>query len=409
MKHNRRTRSIAVGLSIAFGLLAAGLSATAHATNTWPPAACPTDAAYPRWNADPDTCTTVQKQQPSITLSRAVQATFATFRVNVTHYPLRDELLQPVTVQLSAVVLDGNGNVLTGQSAEITRGTFVSSVGAGVSGSCVVTTSSSTATCTISQLNGAVPGDSATFDIEVKAPTAGAQLRLVASTSFKEPDEGPSVIEYEPPRSDVIALLAPNPNLAASYVPLGGSLATIPTSCTGQIPGVIGCAATPTDPWTTTILVIQGANYAQIDQFKDTPGCPRAGNLLDCRESKISVPDYASGLVIFLRRDGSTIQGGNIKHAIVYYTADPGKENPNARYPLRVPACTDTTYGVLPQPGIPCLNYEVAPGRPFVTTEYKKKTTPKDGPPTPNQVVPPGFELDWEFVIYAKDNGRYIQ
>ena len=63
--------------------------------------------------------------------------------------------------------------------------------------------------------------------------------------------------------------------------------------------------------------MLQGARLAEITEDVDAANCARAGNLLDCRGSTINVPSYESGLVIFLRRDGSTIKGGNIKNAVL--------------------------------------------------------------------------------------------
>jgi hypothetical protein len=58
--------------------------------------------------------------------------------------------------------------------------------------------------------------------------------------------------------------------------------------------------------------------------------------------------------------------------------------------------CTDTSNGNLPQPGKPCEDRTQRKA-------YPSKNRPKDPP------VPAGFEGDWQFVIYAVDNGKYNQ
>jgi hypothetical protein len=93
-------------------------------------------------------------------------------------------------------------------------------------------------------------------------------------------------------------------------------------------------------------------------------------------------------LKIWLVRDASTIaKGAKISSAKIYYT---GSNPPSLGfYPYQVLPCTDTSYGPLPMPGIPCIKSR---------TEFTKKTAP-----TPDWVG------DWQFEIWAKDNGKYTQ
>jgi hypothetical protein len=87
----------------------------------------------------------------------------------------------------------------------------------------------------------------------------------------------------------------------------------------------------------------------------------------------------------------STIaKGAKIGTAKIYYS-NPTTPAPGVVYPYEVLPCTDTTYGTLPKPGIPCEN---RPAR----IEFNKKTAP-----TPDWVG------DWQFEIWAKDNGKYTQ
>ncbi len=357
------------------------------------PASAHEDYTGDRYSLDPDIATAIAPQQTSVTLSTSVQTTYSTYRVTVTHYTVRDEVLKPVIVRLATAVVTADGNTVFSPSQTAPIAT------PSVSGGTCESVSETIAECTITD-GLTTKGQNVAFNVSVQAPTAGGQIKLTADTRWREPNEYDRT-EYEPQRAALTSLEAPQANKAKSFVPVAGSLFTVNADC-ARVPGVVGCAATPSDPWTTTITVQNGANLAEITEDVNAPGCARAGNMLDCRNSTISVPGYSNGLVIFLRRDGSTISGGNIKNAVVYYT---GTTLPSgvSSWPLRVPACTDTTYGPLPQQGIPCINYAATANRPYVTTSYPKKTVP------PKPPVPAGFEDDWEFVIYALDNGRYEQ
>jgi hypothetical protein len=115
-----------------------------------------------------------------------------------------------------------------------------------------------------------------------------------------------------------------------------------------------------------------------------------AANLFNCSFSNLDIPGtFADKLTIYLRRDYTTLANPNkneIGSAEIRYVPDAGHEAPNVLYPLLVPPCSDTTYGTLPLSGIPCIK---------LRTRYKSN-------------APAAWALDWEFMILAIDNGRYI-
>jgi hypothetical protein len=148
-----------------------------------------------------------------------------------------------------------------------------------------------------------------------------------------------------------------------------------------------GAAATATDTWTTTVAIPAAPTFTTA-QIEEASGVPLAPNLLDSSITTLSIPGSFQKLVITLRRDASTlIKGAKIASARVYYD-NPTTPAPGVTYPYEVLPCTDTSFGVLPKPGLPCINRR---------TEYTRKNAPT-----------PDWEDDWEFEIFARDNGRYV-
>jgi hypothetical protein len=176
-------------------------------------------------------------------------------------------------------------------------------------------------------------------------------------------------------------LYAPNDSQVSSVVP---SQAPALTFFTG------GGIATVADSWVTRVTVpanVSTSTTATVSETVTPGGC--AADLLTCNTSTLDIPgSFASLLEIMLRRDASTIaKGAKIDSARIYY------QHTSTSSEIEVPACTDSSYGTLPQPGIPCEDRTLRKA-------YPKKSTPKSP-------VPAGFEGDWEFVIRAVDNGRY--
>ena len=135
------------------------------------------------------------------------------------------------------------------------------------------------------------------------------------------------------------------------------------------------------------MTVPASATYTTADVLEETIATPLAPNLADQSSSRLTIPGQFAQLVIKLRRDASTLlKGAKIASARVSYD-DPSHPDARVVYPYEVLPCTDTTYGTLPQPGIPCIR---------TRTEYTKKNAP-----TADWVG------DWEFEILANDNGRY--
>jgi len=173
-----------------------------------------------------------------------------------------------------------------------------------------------------------------------------------------------------------VLLGTPNPTQVKSTVPKTGG-----EFFTG------GAVATGGDNWTTTVVVPATTSFTTAE-ITETAGVPVAPTLLNSSTTTLSIPGTFQKLIITLRRDASTIvKGAKIASARLYYD-NPTTPAPGVTYPYEVLPCTDTTHGTLPKPGIPCINRR---------TEYTKKTAPA-----------PDWEGDWEFEVFALDNGRYV-
>ena len=312
---------------------------------------------------------------PTITQSTSNVVTYASFHVKLTHYA-NPETVGPITVKLTT-------------TASAPAAIVGSSLPTSGNATCAAPNSTGMV-CTIGTMSN--PGETVEFDVTVTAPISGTQLSLNANTSWLE--DGDPVPDVDTTtHAASVALASPDPNKLSSFVPVSSASTTLFPSLACVTGPYKGCAATPSQTWTTTVEIppLSQTTTAQILQSIVPGGC--ASNMLTCSSSTLTIPgtNFSPQLVITLRRDGSTIKGGNIKHAIILYDA-PAHPAPNIVYPLEVPDCTDTTYGTLPQSGIPCIQ---------ARTAYAKKTLPNKPP------VPAGFEDDWEFVIWAVDNGRF--
>lgn len=150
-----------------------------------------------------------------------------------------------------------------------------------------------------------------------------------------------------------------------------------------------GAVATLVDPWTTTVVIPAAGTFTTADVFEEISTVPFAPNLLNKSSSRLTIPGTFAQLVITLRRDVSTLaKGAKINSAEIRYS-DPTTPAAGVVYPYTLLPCSDTTYGTLPKVGIPCL---------FKRTAYTKRTAPTLD-----------WEGDWEFIIYALDNGKYEQ
>lgn len=335
-------------------------------------------AVTPAFATDPDVATSVASLPASVTLSTSALPTYAAYQFTLTHNS-ENEILRPVYVKATTAVVDGSGAPVSGQTAAF----VASSLPAGCSAP-----TPSTLDCTFA--DGLVAaGAVKTFGVTVTAPTAGAKVKFTSTTSWKESYESEGT-----PASTVFTLLsAPDPSKVNTYVPTSTQPTTLFTGlgCAASTL-FVGCPATSSQTWTTTVTIPASslATTAEILQNIVPGGC--ASDLLTCSSSTLTIPGNFDHLEITLRRDASTIaNGAKIANARISYD-NPAHPAVGVIYPLDVPNCTDTTYGVLPQHGIPCIK---------LRTDYPKKSVP------PKIIVPPEFGNDWEFVIWALDNGKY--
>jgi hypothetical protein len=220
------------------------------------------------------------------------------------------------------------------------------------------------------------PGESSKeFTVSFVSPTNGDKIWLDWLAVF---DNGDSPGYSNGDAGDYyIDLVAVNPNSVTSYIPAGREV----TLATGS--GV----ATSDDPWVTKVNVpAGGSTTASVDEnANETGDCPPG--LTNCSTSNLKIPGTFPGLLeITLIRDSSTIpRGAKIADAVVYYRKDGGTFE-------RVLPCADDPPA--PTAGKPC---EYVPLR----FAYPRKNSPK------GTQYSSDYLGDWEFVIYALDNGKY--
>lgn len=253
---------------------------------------------------------------------------------------------------------------------------------------CVAGSGGQSVECAIGQLRA---GQSVSFAIFFKAPQKvvntvadGVDEDKVSFSGVTYYAEGLGGLDNSVPQNSTSPFTAP-------WVTLGTNSPTLVKSAVqkagGQLYTGSGAAATATDTWTTTVSVPATAAYTTAEIAESSVPLPLAPNLLDQSSTDLTIPGSFAKLVILLRRDASTIvKGAKIASARLLYS-NPTTPAAGVTYPYEVLACTDTTYGPLPQPGIPCIARR---------TEYTKKTAPT-----------PDWEGDWEFEVWALDNGRY--
>jgi hypothetical protein len=354
-------------------------------------ASCGTAAALPTTDADGDIDLTASATSTpsSVTLSTTALPTVILYTVTLTHYP-NNELLNQMGFTATTSVRDNTNAVVSGQLA-----TFQSTPTG-----CTLNGDSTQMTC--SNLGSLTAANSTvSFTATVKAPTAGDHITLaITSVTYEDPD----VVGAQTIASTATVntgLTAPSPTNVSTYVPPAGG--SFYTGTNGGLP-----FAAPLNTWTAGVTVpSSGGTTGQVNNVIGTSGCPQASNLFDCSSSTITVPGEFPNLLTFvLRRDASTIQGnGKIANAIVYYDnpSHPATGINYAGFGFQVPACTDTTYGALPQSGIPCITAR--------NSYFKYKNgdvkTAKDGSTGNDDGQNSGKLLYWEFIILAVDNGRF--
>lgn len=225
--------------------------------------------------------------------------------------------------------------------------------------------------CPIGQLRAG--GDSRSFTVLFSAPVQGTLPAPADKVNFswafnyaEGPNDNPGAAHQDTQTGVTSTSLGtPTDSQVKSFVPAGG--ATIFTGLSG--------VATAADPWTTTVAIPSLAEATVVESVLPQ-SC--SADLLVCNASELTIPGTFAQLVITLRRDKSTIKpGAKISNAEITYAHDGVNFTP-------VQSC-DLTGG--PAPGVPCLASRKA---------YTKKNAPNAE-----------WIGDWEFIIFALDNGQY--
>jgi len=310
----------------------------------------------------------------SVTRSSATLTTYASYRVTITSL---------VSDFLSSLAFQGTVAV---QGASQTA-TLFATEGA----SCTLTAAGALDCSVPGALAGT--GQSTSFIVTLKTPSAGSGLALTGQARLQAHCCGPVQTDSA---SATTVLNAPAADAFSSFVPAAPTPATL-FSGTNTTAGVIGAIpivdARTNDPFTTTVVVPGGsaattASVSERDVLQSCSANPR------CFESKLLIPGSFDFLTIILRRDRTTINPyhssqSELDNAIVKYYPDDDPGNPDKF--IVVPNCSVVPGGV-PTPKNPCI------------ASRKAYPVPKRGKPA----VPAGLEGDWEFVIRALDNGRYV-
>lgn len=331
--------------------------------------------------ADPNVTATVDAVPDTVTLSRPAvvppltyYAAYAVKLVNNSTNVLNNVRL----VAYSVVVGEGLDELpLLSQSAP-----FVPDA---LSPKCVTTSAPTDAPnnaraieCALGQLRGGgAAAATSAFTVIFAAPAAGAKVKLVWTAYFGEggtDSTGASHVDFRTGFASTTLGTVQTDSVKSFVRSGGGALFT----------GADGVAR-PGDTWTTRVQI---PSSAKAEVVETTVAVPLAPNLYDLSSSTLTIPGQFPLLKIYLRRDAATIlKGAKIDNAIVYY--DRQAAGPIG-YPYTVLPCSDTSLshlGSLPLPGIPCIN---------LRTAYTRKTAPT-----------PDWDGDWEFEIFALDNGRY--
>ena len=328
----------------------------------------------------PDARLDIVATPPSVTRGTAALSTFASYRMTIT---------SQTSVRLDSIKLEGTVAVQGLPAGSTASATLFGSEGA----ACAL--SAGTLECTVpGALAGA--GSALSFTLTLRTPSAGSAISVTGKASFIE--------HLEPGSTDSAgastALTEPSADSVSTFVPA----VTVDTklfSGTNTVAGVVGAipivdanAVPPiNDPFTTTVIVPAGsaattAAVAEREVLQSCSANPR------CFESALAIPGSFDFLTIILRRDRTTLNAFHsgqsaIDNAIVKYFPDDDPAQPDKF--IIVPNCSVVPGGV-PTPKNPCI---------AARKVYPSKSSRKSP-------VPLGLEGDWEFVIFAVDNGRYI-
>lgn len=329
--------------------------------------------------ADPDVTATVLPVPDFVTLSRptAVPSAltyYAAYEVKIINNSTN--VLNNVRLVAHSVVVGALDEPLPNLSAPFVPDTLLSPNCVTVSAPAGAPANARGIACSLGQLRGGGGAASTSaFTVIFEAPAAGATVKLVWTAYFGEggtDTPGASHVDFRSGTA-LTTLGTPQNESVKSFVRSGGG---------ALFTGADGVAR-PGDTWTTRVVIPSSAKAEVVENTVLTPLAP---NLYDLSSSTLTIPgQFPDKLKIYLRRDASTIlKGAKIDNAIIYY--DRLAAGPIA-YPYAVLPCSDTSLGSLPKPGIPCINSRTA---------YTKRTAPT-----------PEWEGDWQFEIWALDNGKY--
>ena len=308
-----------------------------------------------------------------VTLSTSGSETLASYRVTLTN--------TSTSSALNLARLVGTTSVASGAAGA--KAVFRTVAGAGAT--CTPTNDGTSIDCNVGDL---ALNESKPFTVTFTTPTSGSAITLTWQAVFSSTSSTPGNSNGNAGTTD-IALDPPNPDGLFSDVPANVAL----TFFTG------GGIATTVDTWVTKVKLpgtgTGTATTAAVAEVVEQSTC--AADLLTCSRSTLTIPGSTFGtggtrpltqfLEITLLRDASTIaRGAKIESARIYYTTSPD----NQVLGDGVRSCADAG----PPVGSPCEDRTQR-------YAYPRKSTGKEQ-------VPAGFEGDWKFVIYAVDNGRYI-
>ncbi len=377
-------RALAAGFLI-LGALAAGHQAAAHGTA--------------------GVAVTVTAVPNPVTLGRPDAPSFASYQITIrnnSHSTLSHVRFRGTTdvagpgvapfinpnVSETGVVLDPNPVVVS-------------------SGKVACTIESESIECTVGHHGYLSRGSVASFNAVVRVPVAGSKIEFDWKLRY-----GSGYSERSISGSTVTTLQAASADSVSAYVTRAG--ATLST----------GDEAVPTagDPSTTRLTVAPEDSTAIIASIvEDNNGGNSCSPHVKCFGHTVTVlnaqtQDKASLgdglrklLVVVLRRDASTLKkGAKIEHAVVFYQVIPAIGGGGT--PVR--ACKVHGYYTPPGPNDPCIRER---------REYRKKHGHGHGhdhhddgdrnSPGHSGHNAPSSDLsgDWEFIIEAFDNGRYVQ
>jgi hypothetical protein len=312
--------------------------------------------------ADPNVVVSVTAAPPTVTFSRPFATpalpTYAAYTVTISNNGA-NTLNNVVFTGATAVAL------VNGPTASAP---FFQAVGL----ACQTTSAGPTSiACPIGQLRSG--GDSRSFTVLFSAPVQGNIPAAPDAVNFswafnyaEGPNDNPGSAHQDTQFGTAVTSLGtPTDSQVKSFVPASGG--TIFTGLDG--------VATAADPWTTTVSIPSLAEATVVESLI-LQSC--SADLLTCNASELTIPGTFAQLVITLRRDKTTIRpGAKIGNAEINYAHDGINFAP-------VQSC-DVTGG--PAPGVPCLASRKA---------YTKKNAPNAD-----------WIGDWEFIIFALDNGQY--